>query len=338
MLKLITCHKIWIFIFAWLVFFSFSTITSASSLPYQLRGSFLIQADAQGQAWYVDMENGLRHELNKNSAWSTISSLGIGVSSTDLKKIPIGVNNKLTNHDADGDGLDDDLERAIGTNPNNPDSDNDSYQDAVEILNHYDPLGPDRLPIDKKLVSKLAGQILLDVNRNGEAWYLNPKDGLRYYIAGQTELFQLISLLGQGINTINLNSITNALLIADNQKKSIKVDTGTNQLLHYYLGGVEIGSFLISSGTYSMPTPKGEFKIINKHIKPWSSYGLWMPYWLGLGNGGFGFHELPIWPNGYREGENHLGKRVSHGCIRLGIGPAEFLYNWVEIGTPVFIY
>ena len=63
-----------------------------------------------------------------------------------------------------------------------------------------------------------------------------------------------------------------------------------------------------------------------------------MPYWLGMGTGRFGFHELPIWPSGYREGENHLGIAVSHGCIRLGIGPAEFLYNWVEVGTPVVIY
>jgi lipoprotein-anchoring transpeptidase ErfK/SrfK len=29
---------------------------------------------------------------------------------------------------------------------------------------------------------------------------------------------------------------------------------------------------------------------------------------------------------------------VSHGCIRLGIGPAETLYNWTEVGTPVYIY
>ncbi|MCK4554035.1 L,D-transpeptidase, partial [Candidatus Parcubacteria bacterium] len=70
----------------------------------------------------------------------------------------------------------------------------------------------------------------------------------------------------------------------------------------------------------------------------WSSWGLWMPWWMSLQSGYFGIHELPEWPDGSKEGEDHLGKPVSHGCIRLGIGPAEFLYNWAEIGTQVFIY
>ena len=52
------------------------------------------------------------------------------------------------------------------------------------------------------------------------------------------------------------------------------------------------------------------------------AYGLWMPFWLGLDRGRIGIHELPVWPSGYREGEDHLGKAVSHGCIRLGVGSA----------------
>ena len=47
---------------------------------------------------------------------------------------------------------------------------------------------------------------------------------------------------------------------------------------------------------------------------------------------------LPYWPSGYREGTNHLGIPVSHGCVRLGIGPAKTLYDWAEIGTTVAIY
>jgi lipoprotein-anchoring transpeptidase ErfK/SrfK len=63
-----------------------------------------------------------------------------------------------------------------------------------------------------------------------------------------------------------------------------------------------------------------------------------MPYWLGLDDGRVGIHELPVWPNGYVEGEDHLGTPVSHGCIRLGHESAEFLYNWVEVEIEVFIY
>jgi len=102
-----------------------------------------------------------------------------------------------------------------------------------------------------------------------------------------------------------------------------------------------MGKYIISSGVDNT-TPSGKYEIINKDLKAWSSYGLWMPYWNGLeGNGQYGrigIHELPIWPSGYREGEDHLGVPVSHGCIRLGIDGAEFIYNWAPIGTKVIIY
>jgi len=111
-----------------------------------------------------------------------------------------------------------------------------------------------------------------------------------------------------------------------------------NQRLKYFVKDFVWRDFSVSTGKASLPTPQGNFKIFNKDIKAWSkAYKLWMPYWLGLGNGSFGIHELPLWPNGYREGADHLGKPVSHGCIRLGIGPAEYLYDRILIGTIVTI-
>lgn len=111
-----------------------------------------------------------------------------------------------------------------------------------------------------------------------------------------------------------------------------------NQKLKYLVSDIILKEFPISSGKASMKTPSGTFKIVNKSKKAWSNtYKLWMPYWLGLGNGRFGIHELPIWPNGYREGANHLGKPVSHGCIRLGIGPAKYIFERVAVGTKVVI-
>lgn len=110
------------------------------------------------------------------------------------------------------------------------------------------------------------------------------------------------------------------------------------QRLSYFVGGLKWREFIVSTGKKSMPTPKGEFKIQNKIKKAWSkTYGLWMPYWLSLG-GRIGIHELPIWPNGYREGENHLGIPVSHGCIRLGLKDAAYLFNRVAPGVIVKIY
>jgi hypothetical protein len=120
-------------------------------------------------------------------------------------------------------------------------------------------------------------------------------------------------------------------------EKTIKLDL-KKQELSRVLGGVVLGTYKVSTGKKSMPTPKGTYNVGNKSPKAWSkTYGLWMPYWLGINGQRFGIHELPIWPNGYREGANHLGIPVSHGCIRLGIGPAKLLYNWAEIGTKVVI-
>ena len=111
----------------------------------------------------------------------------------------------------------------------------------------------------------------------------------------------------------------------------------SNQVMTLFEDGIEDNSFLISSGTYGMPTPLGTFSVRSKRRNVWSSYGLWMPYSMNF-YGGYFIHELPYWPSGYREGTNHLGIRVSHGCIRLGIGPAEYVYNWSEIGTLIYIH
>lgn len=120
-------------------------------------------------------------------------------------------------------------------------------------------------------------------------------------------------------------------------QKSIHVNLKT-QTLEERVNGIAIASFKISSGKASTPTPKGTYKVLNKAPKAWSKMaGLWMPYWMAFDGRGYGLHELPVWPSGYREGANHLGIPVSHGCVRLGIGPAKQLYDWTPIGTPVLI-
>jgi len=119
--------------------------------------------------------------------------------------------------------------------------------------------------------------------------------------------------------------------------KYIDIDLAQQQLCMIE-GNNILGCHIISSGKASMPTPVGIRHIDGKTFKAWSSkYGLYMPYWQSIG-GGYGIHELPEWPGGFKEGENHLGIPVSHGCVRLGVGPAETLYNWTNIGTPVYIH
>lgn len=112
----------------------------------------------------------------------------------------------------------------------------------------------------------------------------------------------------------------------------------TQQKMCRIEGNTIIDCFTISSGKPSTPTPVGIRYVESKNDRAWSApYGLYMPWWQSLG-GGYGVHELPEWPGGMKEGENHLGIPVSHGCIRLGVGPAKIVYDWTEIGTPVYIH
>lgn len=220
--------------------------------------------------------------------------------------------------DADKDGVPYKDETTVYfTNPDNPDTDGDGYNDRLELINGYSPHTAGKIKLEKN-----------DFDKDG----LNDRLELRY----KTNLVKA-DTDGDGYN--DGDEIKNGFdpFAGDGAKleKNIRINL-SRQELSYRLGEINLGAYLISSGINGT-TPKGEFKIKNKSPKAWSSYGLWMPYWMGIEGQRFGIHELPIWPNGYREGADHLGRPVSHGCIRLGIGPAEQIYNWVEIGTKVII-
>lgn len=113
----------------------------------------------------------------------------------------------------------------------------------------------------------------------------------------------------------------------------------TKQTLTAWQNGNIIEQYRISSGKASTPTPTGTFYVISKEINHWSNtFHLYMPYSLKFSNLGYYIHELPYWPGGYREGVNHLGIPVSHGCVRLGIGSAEKVYNFADLGMKIIIH
>lgn len=117
----------------------------------------------------------------------------------------------------------------------------------------------------------------------------------------------------------------------------------SEQKLRYYDHGVLVDEFSISTGKVTMPTPIGVFKITNKSVEAYSRrYGLFMPYWMQITSEGHGLHGLPFWKlkNGgiLYEGEDHIGKKVSHGCVRMLVPEAAQLFNWATVGTPVIVH
>ncbi|MFA6391417.1 MAG: L,D-transpeptidase family protein [Patescibacteria group bacterium] len=142
------------------------------------------------------------------------------------------------------------------------------------------------------------------------------------------------------------NDLSDEIIVAPSKRstegrtdieKYIEIDI-SEQTLKYYERGYLVDTAVVSTGKWSMPTPLGTFKIQNKNRRAYSGkYNLYMPFWMQFDARGYGLHELPEWANGYKEGQNHLGIRVSHGCVRLGVGPAEKLYNWADVGTTVVV-
>ncbi len=199
------------------------------------------------------------------------------------------------------------------------DSDNDGYSDEIERSTGHSPYNRENIDIKKS-----------DVDGDGLSDY--------FEIKFKTDPYNPDSD-GDGMKDGQEIDFAYNPLSSSTVKLSQSIEINTkNQKLVYYVSGQAWKEFTVSTGKPSMPTPKGVFKIVNKSKKAWSkTYQLWMPFWMGLDRGRIGIHELPVWPSGYREGENHLGKAVSHGCVRLGIGAAEYLFNRVDVGTEVTI-
>jgi lipoprotein-anchoring transpeptidase ErfK/SrfK len=125
----------------------------------------------------------------------------------------------------------------------------------------------------------------------------------------------------------------------------IVIHRGTNQLF-VYNGARFMRDFHVATGQSAYPTPLGRFTIAVKWRNPW-----WYPpdspwaegqqpippgpgnplgtRWMGLTAPGVGIHGTP-------DGAS-IGYSVSHGCIRMRISEAEWLFNHVAIGTTVFI-
>ena len=96
--------------------------------------------------------------------------------------------------------------------------------------------------------------------------------------------------------------------------------------LELYQGGRFLGVYPVAVGKPATPTPRGNFKIINKDATPGARFGT---KWLGLSAPHIGIH-------GTNEPES-IGKAVSEGCIRMFNRDVETLFYRLPLGTPVTI-
>lgn len=128
-----------------------------------------------------------------------------------------------------------------------------------------------------------------------------------------------------------------------NGQPIIDVDI-SEQKMRFKLGDTVAREYTVSTGTFKTPTPLGKFSILNKQelriAGKWPHYR--MPMWQGFTKWGHGLHGLPYLANDkgifWNEALNHIGQRVSHGCIRLLPEDAEDLYTLTDIATEMVIH
>src|SRR3989344_2101261 len=179
------------------------------SLAKKLQGTILLQVERRGEAWYVYPNDFLRYYLrNGNVAYSIMRFLSLGITDANLVKIPVGLEPRFQDIDSDSDGLPDKMEEGLKTDPNNADSDLDGFSDGEEVLTkNTDPLGDGAMLYDAKLIERMKGKILLQVESRGEAWYIHPKDGKRYYMKDGNAAYQIMRFLSLGISNSKINTL-----------------------------------------------------------------------------------------------------------------------------------
>jgi lipoprotein-anchoring transpeptidase ErfK/SrfK len=126
----------------------------------------------------------------------------------------------------------------------------------------------------------------------------------------------------------------------------IVITRGVNTL-RLYDGKKLVRTFRVATGQAIYPTPGGIWHIVDKQRDPWwypPTYDAWAQglkpvppgpsnplgtRWMGLDAAGVGIHGT--------DAPTSIGYSASHGCIRMQVPDAEWLFEHVGIGTPVVI-
>lgn len=108
----------------------------------------------------------------------------------------------------------------------------------------------------------------------------------------------------------------------------------SEQRLYAYEGNRLVKSFLVSTGTWQYPTPKGQFRIFVKYrytdMRGPGYYLPDVPFTMYFTSQGHGIHGT-FW-------HNNFGTPMSHGCVNMYTPDAEWVYNFSSVGTLVNIH
>lgn len=126
----------------------------------------------------------------------------------------------------------------------------------------------------------------------------------------------------------------------------IEVDLTAQHLWYYKDGKLTMESDIVSGyPSKSRNTPGGVYKLWYKEkgktlrgSADGQSYASYVDYWNNVSTIGIGLHDAS-WQNGNFGGSRYKSSTWgSHGCINMPLDKARYVYEKIDMGTPVFMY
>ena len=105
--------------------------------------------------------------------------------------------------------------------------------------------------------------------------------------------------------------------------RHVEVDL-SRQVMSLIAGGKARHTFHVSTGTSSTPTIRGKFRFYMRQAG-YNSVRMYYSVYFRGGYATHGYDPVPTYP-------------ASHGCVRNPIPYSRFIYRWVEIGMPIYVY
>lgn len=127
-----------------------------------------------------------------------------------------------------------------------------------------------------------------------------------------------------------MSSSTKWLILVDTKSCKVGIFKGSK-------GNWELQKYWsCSPGASSTPTPKGTYTVKSKGLSFGSGYTCWY-YTQFYGN--YLFHSVLYNPGSKTSlQDGRLGMQLSHGCVRLSLSNAKWIYDNIPRGTKVYIY
>jgi lipoprotein-anchoring transpeptidase ErfK/SrfK len=125
----------------------------------------------------------------------------------------------------------------------------------------------------------------------------------------------------------------------DSSHFRIEVDLSRQVLTVFYKSEI-LREMICSGGAPESPTPLGEYATSQKIEYDWvERFGVGAYYWIRFFED-YLIHSVPFDENGNMIIEEYekLGNPASHGCIRLRLEEAKWLYETLPLGVKIVIY